>query len=238
MDINRITHKVIQRLISESQEEREMRGKRRMTQAEGLAAYRYKELGMLSIVVYEKSAILNNIEALKNGTLSPTNAAVTAMRGIIQIGQPEYKCNGAWEVKFSAVKNKGDGGIIYGLGYAMAPKGILTSDRYEVSDSAAAGWAKQVSRGGEPFDDADLPKKRRRTPDKSSDDCVLHQPEEKHSVLNRSYEEEGWEKGLLETMQAAHKETMDQLDPALAKRIKDTWVDEFDSFFNRHYRHS
>lgn len=232
MDYQRLTHKIFQRLLRESQEEKEERGRRRLAQGKDLAAFRYTELGMKCIVLYETAPVLRggpSLSYLRDATKTMTDA----MRGVIEIAPTEHPCNGAWEVKASAVKNKGDGGLIYGLAFAASPNGILTPDRTVVSTRAQAGWAKQSTRDGAPFDDAKKPRDQRKTPDDPSDDCILHR-NGNLEALNRSYKEEGWEKQLLASLRTAHNETMFQIGPDAAKAVKQAMVNEFGSFFDKH----
>ena len=65
--------------------------------------------------------------------------------GYIRIKKAPMGCNGAWEVKSSAAKNKGLGKLVYGMGYHMsaeAGSGFLMPDREALSDKAREAWRK------------------------------------------------------------------------------------------------
>jgi len=237
MDYQRLTHKIFQRLLRESQEEREERGRRRLAQAAGTAALVKKTSESVDIVLYDPDALLD-LAATAEDDLGPTLLDKVIL-GVIGANRTFQNCNGAWEINKSAVRNKGDGGILYGLAYA-ASGAPLTPDRYSVSLSAQKGWLGQDSRGGEPFDDASLPPEERRTPDDPSDDCDLHRNGDKCGThldlpsLNRSYEAEGWEEGLLHKLRAAHDDTMRKLGRDSIKTLL-AMRGNSDRFFSRYY---
>ena len=236
MKNDRLVENIIRRLLRESQEEREERGRRRLKQAEGMAAYTMQSGGIKTAILYNPSYVLSNIDDILRGGNPKIYVLVRVMLGIIEIGKTHDPCNGAWEVRMSAVKNKGDGGLIYGLAFAMSPTGILTPDRRSVSQRAQQGWIQQKSRGGKPFDKAGQPANA-----DPSDDCELHHEDDlckMHidlDILNRSYEEEGWENQLFSHLEAVHDETMDQLDPDDVMEIQQLMADNAQEFFTRHY---
>jgi hypothetical protein len=238
MDYQRLTHKIFQRLLRESQEEREERGRRRLAQAAGTAALVKKTSESVDIVLYDPDALLD-LAATAEDDLGPTLLDKVIL-GVIGANRTFQNCNGAWEINKSAVRNKGDGGILYGLAYA-ASGAPLTPDRYSVSLSAQKGWLGQDSRGGEPFDDASLPPEERRTPDDPSDDCDLHRNGDKCGThldlpsLNRSYEAEGWEESLLVNLQTAHRLTMEELGTS-ARKLEEALLKYGKRFFYRHFK--
>jgi hypothetical protein len=234
----RLTQKIFQRLLQESEEEREERGRRRLDQAAGLAALVKKTSESVDIVLYDPDALLDLAE--ERGTENDLDYLSEVIVGVIGANRTFHPCNGAWEINKSAVKNKGDGGLVYGLAYAAAG-GTLTPDRYSVSSAAQRGWLGQDSRGGEPFDDASLPPEERRTPDDPSDDCDLHRDGDNCGAhlslpsLNRSYEAEGWEEDLLTNLRTAHGYTMEELGPN-AKKFEAALLKNGKRFFFRHFK--
>lgn len=246
MKINKITESVLRRLLRESQEEKEERGRRRMAQAAGLAACAEKMGTITQAVIYDPRKLMELIEELtdREEVDEAVNVALNlVIQGVVELTEPNWPCNGARVITASAVKNKGDGGLVYGVGFALSPKGILTPDRHSVSHSAQRGWMKQTSRGGRPFDDASLPPEKQRTPDDTSDDCRIHKGKDgcgthvpgAEPALNRSYEEEGWEKPLFRKLQDAHDKTMQTLTQAQKDQATYVLFRSFDSFFNEHY---
>lgn len=131
------------------------------------------------------------------------------VRGYIVIAKPASKrtpCNGAWEVKFSV----GPGAIVYGVGYALSPSGILMPDRRSVSRRAVDGWLKQSGRANKTLDDVDAHDGSKRDhpnhTDDTSDDCRMN--DQGIDDLNRSYEIIAGEKEMLKSMMERHNETM------------------------------
>jgi len=237
MKKDKLVENIIRRLLRESQEEREERGRRRMLQSSGLAVYAIRGGVTKTAILYEPEHFRQNIDEVLRGKYSAEKFILhRVMRGIIEIRKPRNPCNGAWEVKLSAVKNPGDGGLIYGLGFAMSSTGILMPDRGTVSQRAQQGWIKQKSRGGKPFDDVEHPM----TTD-TSDDCFIHNDEDMCKVhvdedmLNRSYEEEGWESGLFSRLEETHEETMDMMDPDDVTEVLMAMADNVENFFVKYY---
>lgn len=239
-----IFESVYKRLLRESEEEREERGRRRLDQAAGLAALVKKTSESADIVLYDPNALLDF--AATNPKLTTSNKPETIptfldkiIIGVIGVNRTFHPCNGAWEINKSAVRNKGDGGILYGLAYAAAG-GTLTPDRYSITPAAQRGWLKQDSRDGSPFDDASLPPEERRTPDDTSDDCDLHRNGDKcgtHldlSTLNRSYESEGWEETLLYQLWDASDATLRKLGRN-APKFEELLLYNGKRFFSQHY---
>jgi hypothetical protein len=242
MNYRRLTHKILQRLLREAESEIETRGRRRLSQSNDMALHTFKRGGMPAAIMYNAKFLLDGLDDIDVGTSEPSATAWYAMRGVIQIAKTPLHCNGAWEIKYSAVKNKGDGGLIYGVAFAMSPKGILTPDRHQVSYRAQDGWLKQASRGGKPFDDFYAPRSKKLTPNDTSDDCTMHVEdfEEDGCVdghidvdsLNRSYESEGWETQLFDKMRATHEEVLQQTPSELANKIFASMEKSFMPFFH------
>lgn len=166
-----------------------------------------------------------------------------AVRGIIQLRQPSNPCWGAWEVIASA----GPGGAdiartVYGLGYALSPSGIIMPDRASVSGAAKAAWARVAGKGGRkvlPLDDITNPK----TPD-PQDDCRLYTGKSrdtdpsKNPQLQNAYSAQGWEKGMLKYLTAAHESFMDDLaaeSPKLPRALEMYLIKSALPFFKHHY---
>lgn len=171
-----------------------------------------------------------------------------AVRGIIQIKEPSNPCWGAWEVIASA----GPGGAdiartVYGLGYALSPSGVIMPDRASVSGAAKAAWARVADKGGRkvlPLDDISLPVERRRTPDFPDDDCKLYTGKSKDTDPNKNphlqnaYAAQGWERGMLRFLTAAHESFMDDLaaeDPELPEMLEKYMIKSAYPFFKHHY---
>lgn len=238
----RLTQKIFQRLLRESQEEREERGRRRMAHAADMAVYVRKTASSVDIVLYDPAALLDWASGPQKHLKDHPAFMDKIIIGVISAGQTENPCNGAWTITQSAVRNQGggDAGVLYGLAFA-ASGGALTPDRKSVTPAAQGGWIKQASRGGKPFDDASLPPEERRTPDDPSDDCVIHKKPgcicQAHidvDALNRSYEAEGWEEGLLHKLRAAHDDTMRKLGRDSIKTLL-AMRGNSDRFFSRYY---
>jgi len=206
-DLSLVLERVYKRLISESA----------VPSVEGMAAYTYvgSRTNGMTATLYRQNELLNSLRAhsrigikLKGWAL--TSTCSDAIVGHITVKKPTEPCAGAWEVILSAGEDYGK--ILYGLGYAMSPKGILMSDRSTVSQKAYGGWMKQKGkRNAIELDDIDLPPERQKTPDDPSDDCVLHNNDDGDcgnrdtSPLNYAYEALGWEKGMLKALKEEHE---------------------------------
>lgn len=166
-----------------------------------------------------------------------------AIRGVIQIREPGQPCWDAWEVIASA----GPGGAdiartIYGLGYAMSPSGVIMPDRGTVSAPAKAAWARVASKGDRyalPLDDIDDPQ----TSD-PQDDCKLYRGKSKNTdpkdnpALQNAYQAQGWEKGMLNYLTAAHESFIDDLrreDPKLSSTLEKYLTLSIHAYFKHHY---
>lgn len=171
-------------------------------------------------VIYSPSALINFSETIDR-VAQPKSLAGEAVdsgivKGYISIRQPNEStpCNGAWEVTFSAGPRLGD--IVYGVGFALSPTGILMPDRKSVSPRARRRWEKEGDRRVmKPLDDFKHPPvdpernnhhDRYHTED-SSDDCRMNP--DGVDFLNYSYQSTGDEKGMLADMRRLHTETME-----------------------------
>ena len=134
----------------------------------------------------------------------------SVVRGYIQISKPDKKCNGAWEV--TSAWGPGIGKTIYGLGFALSPTGILMPDRLGVLPPAVGGWKKQSNRNMKALDnhkhppDGTDPFHDEHHTEDPSDDCRMNK--DGIDFLNYSYEAQGWEAGVLDSMVTRHEETM------------------------------
>lgn len=166
-----------------------------------------------------------------------------AVRGLVIIKRPKQPCHGAWEVTGAA----GPGGAdiarsVYGLAYAMAPNGIVMSDRKSVSAPAKSAWARVSSKGGRgglALDDYTNPK----TSD-PNDDCRLYKgmsgrtPPEKNPQLQYAYSAQGWENAMMNYLVAAHEsfsEEIDAVDPGLSDTLATYLENSIIPFFQHHY---
>ena len=121
--------------------------------------------------------------------------------GRIHIVEPHEPCWGAMRVA-SVV---GPGRLMYGLGYALSPSGLLISDRESMTPKAVDAWramSAKGERGRRRLDDIDAPKTR-----DPRDDCTLRREE----FLNYAYEETGEEDDMLLSMQGEHERLMDRV---------------------------
>jgi len=153
------------------------------------------------VIVYDAKKVLDRLEfyekqypdkisepsAVKQ-TLS-ADAVIDVVAGV-RFAKPRYdkgECNNSFEVTNSASKKDSKlGPTAYEA--ALYYLGGLTSDRMVVKPGADKVWSIYSKRANsqevekEPFDDVDSEQKR--TPDDTSDDCVLHKDKDH---LNHSY---------------------------------------------------
>lgn len=201
-----ILERIYRRLIAESS----------APSIEGLAAY----ISSFSATLYNPNRLLADLRAVKGGLASDDilfDACSRAVVGEITIEEPNDPCLGAWYV--GTIAGEGYGKILYGLGYALSPEGILMPDREAVSHKAYRAWSKQTARRVGEFDDAALPVDQRRTPNDPSDDCTLHKSNDGDCKktnrdpmpLNYAYKAEGWEDKLALDLKRAHNAAMAEL---------------------------
>ena len=114
--------------------------------------------------------------------------------GRVQIVSPSAPC---WDAMMIA-SIAGPGKLMYGLAYALSPSGLLISDRDSMTPQAVGAWKNMAAKGGrdrKKLDDVGAPE----TPE-PIDDCEVL----KDDFLNYAYKEEGWEDGVLRSLQAEH----------------------------------
>lgn len=184
-----------------------------------LAAYVIDDPQSKKAVLYDPSDIQ------VDGGFVSIRTVPASVRGYIAIVPCKQECNGAWQIAAVA----GPGKIIYGIGYALSPLGMLVPDRSgAISRKAQHAWAgASKKRPSLPLDDfnlhdpyTDLPTKDHphHTTGIFSDDCKLvHIPG--HPELDRSYPQEGWELPMLQQLQANHRSFLNRIPPADTKDL-------------------
>lgn len=213
-----ITERVFRRLIRES------------ASTTGLAAIRSKDTGLT------KEAIIYDIDAMEQWLQAIVSEegrdyALDTIRGMIRIRKPGNPCDGAWEVSMSA--GPGFGKQVYGAAYAMSPTGKLIPDRMSVSAAARRGWSRaQTQRKSKELDFLFPP---HLTPEKD-DDCRRHN-DPGEEFVDRSYEAQGWEAGMLEQLQANHDEMVKRngLTPDQELALYDALKSQVTKFFESNY---
>jgi hypothetical protein len=151
----------------------------------------------------------------KTSLFTPLDVAKFAARksvvGYISFGPPEHgQAWGAWEVTRSA--GPGYGKILYAIGYALSPKGLIMPDRRSVSFSARTAWEK-ASKTHQALPLDGLPPMNKT--DTREDDAEIHD-EEDYEFLDKAYKAQGWEKGTVNQLIAAGK----SLEAKLEKKFK------------------
>lgn len=138
-------------------------------------------------------------------------AAKGSVVGYISVGPPESgQAWGAWEVTRSA--GRGHGKLLYAIGYALSPKGLLMPDRVSVSASAIEAWRKaSATRDSLQLDP--LPPENKT--DTKHDDAEVHD-EEGLEFLDRAYKAQGWEKAAVAEMISAGN----RIETLLEKKLK------------------
>lgn len=165
------------------------------------------------------------------------------VKGYIEVGEPDGRgpCRSAWEVKRSA--GPGLGATVYGVGFALSPKGLLIPDRGYVSPGARAGWGKQASkRKRYPLDstayhnpDGSAAGLHPHHTDDPADDCATYDREDREH-LDYAYEVRGDEGGILDALTAEHERTMSQVVPPDMTDAFDYLLDNAgQSFFLTHF---
>lgn len=101
--------------------------------------------------------------------------------GMINLDTPEDPCNGALEVKASAVKQKGMGGLVYSMGYWISPNHSLIADRAMLSQDALNAWEKISQKiTGKPLDNVVKPSN-----NDPNDDCEVWHSDKYVQVKNK-----------------------------------------------------
>lgn len=160
-------------------------------------------------------------------------AAKGSVIGYISVGPPESgKAWGAWEVTRSA--GRGHGKLLYAIGYALSPKGLLMPDRVSVSDSAISAWQK-ASKTHDSLQLDPLPPENRT--DTKEDDAEVHD-KEGLEFLDRAYKAQGWEKSAVEEMITAGNRIEAMLEKKLkskASAVVGAFLSAGPSLFNRSF---
>lgn len=154
-------------------------------------------------------------EAPKTSLMTQLDISKAAARGsvvgYISVGPPQSgNAWGAWEVTRSA--GRGHGKLLYAIGYALSPKGLLIPDRVSVSDSAISAWQK-ASKTHDSLELDPLPPENRT--DTKVDDAEVHD-KEGLEFLDRAYKAQGWEKSAVDDMIAAGN----RIEAMLEKKLK------------------
>jgi len=197
-----------------------------------------KEAVLVDLSAFKEA--MKEIEEIKGKKtlITPLDVAKFAAResivGYISVGPPTHgKAYGAWEVTRSA--GPGYGKLLYAIGYALSPNGLLMPDRSSVSSSARKGWEK-ASKTHETLPLDPLPPENKTAT--KEDDSEVHD-EEGYEFLDRVYKAQGWEKGTVDQLIAAGN----SLEASLAKKFKgktDSIIGRFlsagTSLFSKHYR--
>lgn len=139
------------------------------------------------------------------------SAAKESVVGYISFGPPKHgQAWGAWEVTRAA--GRGYGRLLYSIGYALSPNGLLMPDRVSVSDSAIDAWRKaSATRDSLQLDP--LPPENKT--DTKVDDAEVHD-EEGLEFLDRAYKAQGWEKAAVDEMIDAGN----RLESMIEKKLK------------------
>jgi hypothetical protein len=164
--------------------------------------------GSARIVVYDAGKLKTELLSARNME-AVEDAVGRAVRGYIwirdpnQMSQKRGACRGAWEVVASYFP--GGGELLYKLAFAIAPAGLLMSDREEVSPGAQSRWRKIAdTHHGEEFDDIKHRPGHDNHTEDPNDDCVCWD-EDGMKYLNAAYKADGTEKALLKTLEDKHE---------------------------------
>lgn len=159
---------------------------------------------MLGMRTPPKTSLMTQLDVAKN-------AAKRSVVGYISVGPPESgKAWGAWEVTRSA--GRGHGKLLYAIGYALSPKGLLMPDRVSVSDSAISAWQK-ASKTHDSFQLDPLPPENKT--DTKDDDAEVHD-KDGLEFLDKAYKAQGWEKIAVDEM----IESGNRIESMLEKKLK------------------
>lgn len=151
------------------------------------------------VVVYHPMPIENMMRKLPGDVVDRSPELMAKLKeymvGWVQVVKPKDPC---WDAMMIA-SIAGPGKLMYGIGYALSPSGLLISDRDSMTNVAVSAWrnmSAKGTRGKKKLDNVTEPE----TPD-PADDCVVL----KDDFLNYAYEAQGWEMGVLETMNDNHE---------------------------------
>jgi len=195
MNTQLLLEKIFRRILKESSEEKS-----------DLAALVNSGDEQGSAIIYLKSKIEEALENEKDVTDSGLLGNMKAIVGYILVKKPESysiadePCNGAWEVNKSW--GPGYGKLVYDMGYALSPSGILIPDRTRVSAKAQMGWIKASAK----YKKEEL----------SDTDCTTYKKEDEQH-LNYSFDRSGELSSLqsrLKSMQNAHNDVKNKIKEA------------------------
>lgn len=155
-----------------------------------------------------KTSLMTQLDVAKS-------AAKESVVGYISFGPPKHgQAWGAWEV--TRAVGRGYGRLLYSIGYALSPNGLLMPDRVSVSDSAIDGWRKaSATRDSLQLDP--LPPENKT--DTKVDDAEVHD-EEGLEFLDRAYKAQGWEKAAVDEMIDAGNRIESMLEKQLKNKAK------------------
>jgi hypothetical protein len=146
--------------------------------------------------------------------------------GGIGIKKPDDPCADAWEVTNSV--GKGQGKLVYALGFFLSPTRRLMPDRHSVSQDAFAGWAKQSKRPKKALDNVKKP-----SDNDDSNDCEVWGTEDS-DVVDNSYagDSSGFD---FDAMMQRHKDAND-LFQEKGYDLENGIYDAFVNFWERNYK--
>lgn len=177
---------------------------------ENLAAYTFEGDGGDAAVLYRPETVKNLMSSgasLDSETLLKSSAVV----GYIGLQHHDTDCWAASEIL--SMVGKGYGKILYDIGYALSPSGILMMDREIVSPAASASWL----RAGDKLGDKNKKKFDARKPNNKTpeaiDDCDLF-PEPERAHLNYAHKETQDSSGTLSSLMNAHNQFIKSIGPA------------------------
>jgi hypothetical protein len=153
-------------------------------------------------------------------------ALESSIVGQIQVGEIEPErgdCLGSWQV--GTVAGPGYGEILYGIGFGVSPKGLLTADRMNVSQAALRVWERQTGRRRHPFEALSR---------RDAASCTRYP---KHPALNYAYEAEGWEKPMVKRLKLAGLTATSRARAILrvdARDFADIVSEVSENFWSRH----
>lgn len=164
----------------------------------------------VEVVVFDAAKLMRFVKGKTKTRSFAEKVLLGARASVVGFGQygppPRGKAWGAWEVTRAA--GPGYGKIVYGLGYALSPKGLLMPDRSTVSPSAEAAWRKaSTTRESLPLDA--MPPENRT--DTREDDVDSLHDEEGKEFLDRAYRSQGWERTMSDKLFAEGEKTLEAL---------------------------
>lgn len=166
--------------------------------------------GETGAVLYDVPAVQR--AALRGETKPESLVDAKAVVGYIGLKHHDTDCWAASEVV--TIVGKGVGRLLYQVGFALSPSGILVMDREQVSPDAAGSWLRLGEKKKKRR--LDSPPPNNATPE-TIDDCELHGPGDGdcggalRDQLNWVYLESGGEAAELDRLKASHVEALRDL---------------------------